>query len=106
MLKKLVGYAAYMFGANMLTGFLTFGVGALGMVTRPKEAVGDYDLYMAVYQVGQGLFIYGANASIQRFSAGDDQNRLRFSALALWLFFGLLALTAALGTGVGVLLAW
>jgi O-antigen/teichoic acid export membrane protein len=106
MLKRLVGYAAYMFGANTLTGLLTFGVSAMGMVTRPKEAFGDYALYMRIYEIGQGLFIFGANASIQRFAADDLQNRARYSKLALQVFLLLLLVCAALGAGVGFSISW
>lgn len=106
LLKRLVGYAAYMFGANTLTGLLTFGVSALGMVTRSKEAFGDYALYMRIYEIGQGLFIFGANASIQRFAADDPSNRLRFSALALYLFLLLLLVMGFAGIGVGFAFGW
>jgi O-antigen/teichoic acid export membrane protein len=105
-LKKLFGYAAYMFGANFLTGMLTFGVSALGMVSRSKEAFGDYSMYMRIYEIGQGLFIFGANASIQRFAADDPLNRMRFSALAYYLFLGLLALGGIAGVAVGFSIRW
>ncbi len=94
MLKKLVGYAAYMFGANTFTALLNFGVSALGMVTRPKEAFGDYAIYMLVYEIGNGVFIFGANATIQKYAAGSEENRLRFAKMvylgfmALFLVFG------------------
>lgn len=106
MLKRLVGYAAYMFGANTVTGLLTFAVSTLGMVSRPKEAFGDYATYMRVYEIGQGLFIYGANASIQRFAADSDENRTLFSALALRVFFVLLVGMSVLGLAAGLSLDW
>ncbi len=81
MLRKLVGYAAYMFGANTATALLTFGVSALGMATRPKEAFGDYALYTLVYSVINGLFIAGGNATIQRYAAADDTTRFGFAKL-------------------------
>jgi O-antigen/teichoic acid export membrane protein len=105
-LKKLFGYAAYMFGANFLTGMLTFGVSTLGMVSRPKEAFGDYSLYMRIYEIGQGLFIFGANASIQRFAASSPENRMQFSALAYYLFLALMVIGGAAGIAVGFSIHW
>jgi O-antigen/teichoic acid export membrane protein len=101
-LKKLVGYAAYMFGANTLTGILTFAVSAMGMVTRPKEAFGDYAAYMLVYEISFGFFIYGANAAIQRYGADSPDNRLRFGAASFWLFGALFIATLFAGTGIAV----
>ncbi|MCK6550166.1 hypothetical protein L6R52_30305 [Myxococcota bacterium] len=106
MLKKLVDYAAYMFGANVITGLITFGVTAMGMVTRPKEAFGDYALYMTIYQVGQGLFIYGANAAIQRYSADDPENRRSYCVLSIQSFLLLLAVFTVVGVVVGATVGW
>lgn len=106
MLKRLVGYAAYMFGANVITGLITFGVTAMGMVTRPKEAFGDYALYMTIYQVGQGLFIYGANAAIQRFAADDPENKRNYAVLSVQSFVLLLLVSTAAGVALGVTVAW
>lgn len=100
MLRKLLGYAALMFGASTLTGLLTFGVSAFGMVTRSKEAFGDYTWYMRIYDVLMGVFIFGANASIQRFSAGNAEKRLAFSAMAYLLFGALMLVSAVAGAVV------
>lgn len=89
MLRKLVGYAAYMFGANTFTALLNFAVSALGMVTRPKEAFGDYAIYMLVYEIGNGIFIFGANATIQRYAADSLENRQRFTKLVFLVFLGM-----------------
>lgn len=102
-LRKLLGYAAYMFGANTLTALLNFGVSALGMATRPKEAFGDYALYMLIYSVANGVFIFGANATIQRYAANDEAHRRLFLKLMYSLFVGLFLLTLGLAVG---LYAW
>lgn len=99
-LRKLLGYAAYMFGANTLTALLNFGVSALGMTTRPKEAFGDYALYMLIYSVANGVFIFGANATIQRYAANDDQHRRRFLKWMYSLFLGLFLVTGVLAYGL------
>ncbi len=93
MLKKLVGYTAVMFGASTVTGLLSFGVTALGLNLLSKETYGEYNAYVMVFSVGQGLFIYGVNQCIQREAATDDTNRLRFVKLAYLLFAALLALS-------------
>lgn len=85
-LRKLVGYAAYMFGANVFTALLTFAVTAFGMAARSKEAFGDYFTYMLVYEIGTGLLINGVNATIQRFAAENQDNRLRFTKLVFAAF--------------------
>ncbi len=100
MLRKLVGYAAYMFGANSVTSLLTLGVTMLGMSTRSKEAFGDYALYVLIYTTGQSLFVLGANAAIQRYTGGDNENRIRFAKLAYVGFFILLAASLVLGAGL------
>ena len=100
-LRKLVGYAAYMFGANTFTALLNFAVSALGMVTRPKEAFGDYAIYMLIYEIGNGIFIYGGNATIQKFAADSPENRVRFAKIILLLFVGLSALTGLAAAVVG-----
>lgn len=100
MLRKLVGYAAYMFGASSVTSLLTLGVTMLGMSTRPKEAFGDYALYLLIYTTGQSLFVLGANAAIQKFIAGDKENRLRFAKLAYVGFFLLLLASLVVGGGI------
>jgi O-antigen/teichoic acid export membrane protein len=99
-LRKLLGYAAYMFGANSFTALLNFGVTALGMATRPKEAVGDYALYMLIYSSANAVFILGANAAIQRFSADDAENRKRFVKLVYLVFLGLFGLSVVVGLGL------
>jgi O-antigen/teichoic acid export membrane protein len=91
MLRKLVGYAAYMFGASSIASLLTLGVTMLGMSTRPKEAFGDYALYLLIYTTGQCLFVLGVNASIQKFTAGSNENRIRFAKMAYLGFLVLLA---------------
>ena len=98
-LKKLVGYAAYMFGANTFTALLNFSVSALGMVTRPKEAFGDYAIYMLVYEIGNGVFIFGANATIQKYAAGNQENRLRFTKMV---FIGFMLLLLGFGAAAAV----
>jgi O-antigen/teichoic acid export membrane protein len=103
-LRKLVGYAAYMFGANTFTALLNFAVSALGMVTRPKSAFGDYATYMLVYEIGNGMLIYGGNATIQRYAASSDESRQRFAKLVFLLFFVLLGVSALLAGGVGLAL--
>lgn len=100
MLRKLVGYAAYMFGASSVTSLLTLGVTMLGMSTRPKEAFGDYALYLLVYTTGQSLFVLGANAAIQKFIAGDHANRLRFAKMAYVGFVFLLLASLVVGGGI------
>src|SRR5262245_7215871 len=92
MLRKLVGYAAYMFGASSLASLFTLGVTLLGMSTRPKEAFGDYALYILIYTTGQSLFVLGANASIQKFGAVNNENRIRFAKLSYLGFLILLAI--------------
>lgn len=101
MLRKLVGYAAYMFGANTFTALLNFAVSALGMVTRPKEAFGAYGAYMLVYEILNGAFIFGANATIQRFAAESEENRQRFTKLVFLMFLGMTAVF-----GVAGVLTW
>ena len=100
MLRKLVGYAAYMFGANTFTALLNFAVSALGMVTRPKEAFGDYAIYMLVYEIGNGIFIFGANATIQRVAADSEENRRRFTKLVFVTFLGMSVVFGLAGLGV------
>lgn len=95
-----------MLGANTLTGLLTFGVSAFGMVSRSKEAYGDYALFQRTYEIGQGLFIFGANAAIQRFAAGNDENRRRFGAIAIYLFLGLMVVMTFGGVAVGTFAGW
>lgn len=106
MLRRLVGYAAYMFGANFVTGMFSMIIGTAGMASLPKEAYGDYALYMRIYELGQGLFIFGANASIQRYAAGDEENRVKFSALAFRLFFILMGITTLGGALLGYFAGW
>lgn len=101
MLRKLVGYAAYMFGANTFTALLNFGVSALGMVTRPVEAFGDYAIYMLVYEIGTSVFINGGNQAIQRHAASDHTNRLRFAKVILLGFLAMLVLFGAAAVLVG-----
>ena len=103
MLRKLVGYAAYMFGANTFTALLNFGVSALGMVTRPLEAFGDYAIYMLVYEIGTSVFINGANQAIQNHAADSEENRRRFAKLIL-IGFGLMLLV--FGAAAVVVGAW
>jgi O-antigen/teichoic acid export membrane protein len=97
MLRKLVGYAAYMFGASSIASLLTLGVTMLGMSTRPKEAFGDYALYLMIYTTGQSFFVLGANAAIQKYTAGDNENRIRFAKLAYLGFLLLLGIFFAAG---------
>ena len=101
MLRKLVGYAAYMFGANIFTALLTFAVTAFGMASRSKEAFGDYFTYMLVYEIGTGVLINGVNATIQKFSAENEENRLRFTKLVFVAF-----LIMSLVFGVVGFIAW
>ena len=101
MLRKLVGYAAYMFGANTFTALLNFAVSALGMVTRPLEAFGDYAIYMLVYEIGTSAFINGANQAIQKFGAGDRTNRLRFAKMILIGFMLMMLVFGAAAVLVG-----
>jgi O-antigen/teichoic acid export membrane protein len=89
-LRKLVGYAAYMFGANVFTALLTFAVTAFGMATRSKEAFGNYFTYMLVYELATGVLINGINATIQRYSADSEENRLRFTKM-VFLAFGVMS---------------
>lgn len=95
-LRKLVGYAAIMFGASTFFGLLSLAVSLLGMITRSKEAYGEYMTYVLVYSSAQGLFIFGANAAIQRYSAATPENRARFAGTALRIFALLLAVTSVL----------
>src|SRR5262245_3987531 len=89
-LERLVDYAAFMFGATSLIRLITFAVSMLGARTRPKDAFGDYGTYVLVYTICQGLFIFGANQTIQRFAARDEAARVRFARIALTLFGALL----------------
>jgi O-antigen/teichoic acid export membrane protein len=97
MLRKLVGYAAYMFGASSVSSLLTLGVTMLGMSTRSKEAFGDYALYVLIYTTGQSLFVLGVNAAIQKNTAGNHENRLRFAKLAYMGFLILLGVCLLIG---------
>ncbi len=106
MLRKLVGYAAYMFGANAFTALMTFAVSAVGMVKRSKAAFGDYMLYMAIYSIGQGFFIYGVNASIQKYASISREHRLRFVKITYQLFAVLLVLGGAVGVPLGLFVSW
>ena len=106
MLRRLVGYASYMFGANAFTALITFAISAAGMVSRSKEAFGDYTLYLAIYSVGQGFFIYGANACIQQWCAADPQNRRRFANLAFRLFGVLILIMGGFGVALGFFVSW
>jgi len=99
-LRKLVGYAAYMFGANVFTALLTFAVTAFGMAARSKEAFGDYFTYMLVYEIGTGLLINGVNATIQKYSAENKENRLRFTKLVFIAFVLMNLVCVALGLAV------
>lgn len=101
MLRKLVGYAAYMFGANVFTALLTFAVTAFGMATRSKEAFGDYFTYMLVYEIGTGVLINGVNATIQRYAAENEENRLRFTKLVFVAFLLMSLIFSVVG-----LVAW
>lgn len=95
-----------MFGANAFTALITFAVSAAGMVSRSKEAFGDYTLYMAIYSVGQGFFIYGVNACIQQWCAAEPDNRLRFTNMALRLFGLLLLVMGGFGAALGIFVSW
>lgn len=105
-LRKLVGYASYMFGANAFTAMITFAISAAGMVSRSKEAFGDYTLYMAIYSVGQGFFIFGINACIQQWCAADPEYRVRFTNIAYRLFLALLAVFGFVGAVLGLSVGW
>lgn len=102
MLRRLLGYAAYMFFAGAATSLLSFAVDAAGMISRPKESYGDYHTYLLVLTVGMSLCIYGVNGSIQRFGAGSTENQRRLVSLALRGFLALNGLGAAVAAGVFV----
>ena len=95
-----------MFGANAFTALITFAISAAGMVSRSKEAFGDYTLYMAIYSVGQGFFIFGINACIQQWCAAAPVNRLRFTKIAYQLFAALLVVTGGFGAALGLFVSW
>jgi O-antigen/teichoic acid export membrane protein len=98
MLRKLVGYAAYMFGASSLTSLITLGVTLLGMSNRPKEAFGDYALYILIYTTGQSLVVLGVNAAIQKLIAGEKDHRIVF-AKAAYVGFSVLLAASLIGGG-------
>jgi len=105
-LRKLVGYAAIMFGANAVTGLLNFCVTVFGMLSRSKDTFGHYAWYMLVYGLGQGFLIYGVNASVQRYGADDEVGRLRFAKLALILFPAVALILGSAGVVMGLLWRW
>lgn len=101
MLKKLVGYAAYMSGATSLIRILTFGVGMLGIKMKSKGQYGNYATYTLIYGIAQGVFIMGVNQVIQKYGADDALNRRRFGRLAYILFGVLLAICGVAFAAVG-----
>lgn len=105
MLRKLLGYAAVMFGASAFTSLLNFAVNTLGMVTRSKSAYGDYATYILIYSVTQGLFILGINQCIQKDAADDETERRRFAALAYRVFAALLLVCGAAAAFTGYFFA-
>lgn len=100
MLRRLLGYATYMLFAGALTSLLSFAVDAAGMITRPKEAYGDYHIYLLVITIGMALCIYGPNGTIQKFGAGNETNQRRLVALALRAFLGLNVVAILVAAGV------
>jgi O-antigen/teichoic acid export membrane protein len=104
--RRLLGYATYMFMTGALTSLLSFGVDAMGMVTRPKESYGDYHIYVLILNIGVGLFISGPNGAIQKFGAGSVKQQRILVTLVLRTFVGLLVLTIGLGLASGFLWRW
>lgn len=106
MLKRLVGYAAYMAGTTSFVSLITFAVSLLGFKTRTKDSVGDYYTYLLIYGVTQAFLISGVNPTVQKIGAEEDGNRIRFAKLA-YLGFALIALLLSfVGVMVGLTLRW
>ncbi len=106
MLKRLVGYAAYMAGTTSFVSLITFAVSLLGFKTRSKDSVGDYYTYLLIYGVTQALLISGVNSTVQKIGAEAEENRLRFAKLA-YLGFAIITLVLSLvGIAVGLSLRW
>lgn len=106
MLRRLVGYAAYMSGTTSVVSLVTFGVSLLGYKTRTKDSVGDYYTYMLIYGVAQALLISGVNPTIQKLVGDDEKNQARFAKLAYLGFAVIAVLLTAAGVGVGLGLRW
>lgn len=106
MLKRVLGYAAYMLGAGAVTSLLSLAVDALGMVTKPKETYGDYHIYLLVAMIGSSVCTYGINGAIQKYAASNEVNRRRIAGLSIKSFLALQAAAAVVALGIGVFYRW
>jgi O-antigen/teichoic acid export membrane protein len=102
MLKRLVGYAAYMLGATSAARLITFAVGMLGARIRSKENFGDYATYVLIYGWIQNLLISGVNQTVQRFSADRQDDRVAFAGALFKAFLVLTALLSFAGLAFGL----
>jgi O-antigen/teichoic acid export membrane protein len=102
MLKRLVGYAAYMLGATSAARLITFAVGMLGAKIRSKENFGDYATYALVYGWIQNLLIAGVGQTVQKYGALREESRIAFSGVLFKAFLVLTAILSAAGVAFGL----
>ncbi|MCC7385923.1 MAG: polysaccharide biosynthesis C-terminal domain-containing protein [Deltaproteobacteria bacterium] len=106
MLRKMVGYAGYMFVVTSVVRLFSFCVSMLGARLKTREDYGDYNTYILFYGDTQGLFTFGFNQAIQTYSAKDEENRARFARLAYVLFAALVFACALIGIAIGHFWRW
>lgn len=106
MLKRLAGYAAYMFAATSLIKLLTFAVNMMAAKVRSKADFGDYGTYVLIYGLFLSVFTGGINQGIQKFGAASEEARKRFATLALWISAALLVVAVVVSIPVGIYWKW
>ncbi|MCB9655466.1 MAG: hypothetical protein H6729_15200 [Deltaproteobacteria bacterium] len=106
MLKKLAGYAAYMFAATSFARLFSFAANMLGAKYRRVEDFGDYNTYVYLYGLMHVLLTSGAAQTIQKYAAIDDKHRRQFAVLVFRLFILLVILCGAIAIPVGFGWKW